>query len=94
MIRNSIVISMEIFISNASLTSSRINTDLFFKKKKRKRLFLQEITITFVSYFSLIIIYASLPQPLEFTQTLLSNLGELECVLMTLDAPIYFHWLQ
>lgn len=93
MIRNSIVISMEIFLSNASLTSSRINTDLFFKKKK-KRLFLQEITVTFVSYFSLIIIYTSLLQPLEFTQALLSNLGELECVLVILDAPIYFHWLQ
>lgn len=93
MIRNSIVISMEIFLSNASLTSSRINTDLFFKKKK-KRLFLQEITVTFVSYFSLIIIYTSLLQPLEFTQALLRNLGELECVLIILDAPIYFHWLQ
>lgn len=92
MIRNSIVISMEIFLPNASLTSSRINTDLFFKKKKR--LFLQEITVTFVSYFSLIIIYTSLLQPLEFTQALLSNLGELECVLVILDAPIYFHWLQ
>ena len=92
MIRNSIVISMEIFLSNASLTSSIINTDLFIKKKKR--LFLQEITVTFVSYFSLIIIYTSLLQPLEFTQALLSNLGELECVLVILDAPIYFHWLQ
>lgn len=81
---NSVVISMEIFFSNTSMTSSRINRFFFKAVSHRGKSYLC------LWYFSLIIVLTS-PR---IVQTLLSNPEGSECVLRVWDVPIYSDFIK